>query len=210
MTQNNSNNLSKTAFLFSIIVAIVVGIFFLITGKTNSFQIINGNHSVLFDLFFRYITFLGDGTIWIPIVVYCFFYKRKYLSTVFLGFLISTLLTHFFKRIIFPDEFRPIVFLAKDFPIHIVKGVKMYRINSFPSGHTATAFTIAILLSSFTKNKATIFFFVFLAFLVGYSRVYLGQHFVTDIWFGICIGIISAFISVFYKKFYKVIVTEIK
>jgi membrane-associated phospholipid phosphatase len=41
-----------------------------------------------------------------------------------------------------------------------------------------------------------------LAFTVGYSRVYLSQHFVTDVCAGMTVGIITAFLSLLiYKKY---------
>jgi membrane-associated phospholipid phosphatase len=66
-------------------------------------------------------------------------------------------------------------------------------VNSFPSGHTSTAFTTALLLSFIVRKRFAVFFFPVIAFLVGYSRVYLAQHFVTDVLAGSVIGIISSY-----------------
>ncbi len=80
--------------------------------------------------------------------------------------------------------------------LHFVEGVHLNYVNSFPSGHTATAFALFLFLASLTKNKGLQLFYAIIACLVGYSRTYLSQHFVVDITFGAILGILSYFLSV--------------
>jgi len=42
------------------------------------------------------------------------------------------------------------------------------------------------------SNKAWGLFFLFLAVLVGYSRIYLGQHFLPDVTMGALLGTVTA------------------
>ncbi len=58
---------------------------------------------------------------------------------------------------------------------------------SFPSGHTMTAFSIALVLSYFyTGLEGTLFF---LAVSIGFSRIVLGMHFLSDVLAGMVLGI---------------------
>jgi undecaprenyl-diphosphatase len=58
--------------------------------------------------------------------------------------------------------------------------------SSFPSGHTLAFFTIVpMIIKKFPKLK-TIFWII--AILVGFSRIYLGVHYTSDVVAGAFIG----------------------
>ena len=192
------------AFFTAIIFALGTGILILVLGKHGAFQLINSNHNEFADQFFKYFTHYGDGLMWIPLALYCFFYRRKYFIAVVAGVLISSLLAQFLKRVVYPDELRPISYLSENFPVHIIDGVTMKRSHSFPSGHTTTAFAMALIMAYMVNNKIWSVIFPLFALMAGYSRVYLAQHFPTDIFAGMCIGIVSAILSlVIYRAFIK-------
>ena len=66
----------------------------------------------------------------------------------------------------------------------------MSRIHQCPETSTT-----ALLLSFIIRRKFAVFFIPLIAFLVGYSRVYMAQHFVTDVMAGSIIGIISSYMA---------------
>ena len=59
--------------------------------------------------------------------------------------------------------------------------------SSFPAGHAATAFAGATLLSYFAPRLTP--FFVVLAAAIGFSRIYVGVHYPTDVLAGAAIGV---------------------
>lgn len=202
MLQSTEYRHFRNAVLFSVGLALIVAVFILIYGKENSFLVINKYNSPQFDYVFRAWTYLGDGIIWVPLFLYVLFFKRDYFIAVLASLIICTALTHFLKRVIYPDEFRPIVVLGEK--VRVIQGYYMNREHSFPSGHTSTAFTLALLLSSIVKKDFWVYFFPIVAFFVGYSRVYLAQHFVTDVFAGMLVGIASSYLSLLiYERFRK-------
>ena len=204
MLQERPANNFGIAFILAILVAIATGIFILQYGKNESFQLINSNHNEIIDQFFKYFTHYGDGVMWAPLGLFCFFFRRKYFIAVIAGVLISTILAQFLKRIVYPDELRPISFLSETFPVHQIAGVEMRKIHSFPSGHTTTAFTMALIMAHMINKKFWSIILPLIALLAGYSRVYLAQHFPTDVFAGMCIGIVSAILSlIIYRAFIK-------
>ena len=204
MLQERPVNNFGIAFLLCLLFAIALGVVLLTLGKNETFQLINSNHHQFTDQFFKYFTHYGDGLMWAPLGLYCFFYRRKYFIAVVAGVLISTILAQLLKRVIYPDELRPISYLSETFPVHVVDGVTMRKAHSFPSGHTTTAFAIALIMAYIINRKFWSVLLPVLALLAGYSRVYLAQHFPTDILAGMCIGIFSAMISLLiYTQFIR-------
>ena len=72
------------------------------------------------------------------------------------------------------------------------------KMNSFPSGHTQAAFTMAALIL-FYVNRFSILVLL-LASLMGISRIFLSMHFPSDITFGAYLGFISPI--ALYKHFF--------
>lgn len=73
---------------------------------------------------------------------------------------------------------------AEDF--YAQYGIELSRDYCFPSGHTAVTFCAAAVLVIFYRAK--VIPAVFVALLIGFSRIYLCEHYVSDVAAGIIIG----------------------
>jgi membrane-associated phospholipid phosphatase len=163
--------------------------------------IVNGHHSAATDVFFKWVTYLGDGLFAVLVALVLLFYAYRWAALMALCFGLSALVAQFFKHVLFDDVVRPRRFFdGQGLPLHFVEGVEVYEFNSFPSGHTATAFALFCLLSIVTRSKAWGFAYVVLACLVGYSRVYLLQHFVIDTFAGSLVGVLTTLLLVHWLQ----------
>lgn len=190
--------------LYTLNLLLICSVFQQLLGNTQAFLIINQYHHTFFDHFFKYVTHLDDGLVWLVLAIVSFFYYRKKLPIVFVNFVISSLLAQTLKRLFFSSALRPIHLVQEGFQVHLVEGVKIYTHNSFPSGHTTSAFALAFTLLVLVKKKnAYKFLFVFLAFIVGLSRVYFAQHYPIDAIFSAFLGVASTYLSIYTLSLYK-------
>ena len=66
---------------------------------------------------------------------------------------------------------------------------------SFPSGHTGSAFALAVVIFMVMERKYGIIALA-LASLMGFSRLYVGIHYPSDVLGGIVLGVITSIIAV--------------
>ena len=73
---------------------------------------------------------------------------------------------------------------------------------SFASGHTAASFAAAGILMRFFPRPLAVITVIY-AFMVGFSRLYLGVHYTTDVIGGMLLGLISSLLIyyIYSKKF---------
>jgi membrane-associated phospholipid phosphatase len=148
----------------------------------------NRNQTAFLDVFFKYFTHFGDGIFVGAVVLIATIFKWK--NGLILGgtSLIVGLTTQFLKRIVF-DIDRPKLFF-QDIHLNVVEGVKLNSHFSFPSGHAAAAFAVFCLMAFLTKSNAMKIFCFAMALIVGFSRIYLAQHFFIDVYFGALIAVV--------------------
>ena len=186
-------------FLFMLIAVFVLSCY----SKAGGFILMNPYHSAILNQFFIPYTLVGDGFFIIGIAIILFFFKKRFLSLMVLSsFLLSGIIAQVLKYFIL--EARPAFYLEKTNYPYFIDGVTLHNFHSFPSGHTASAFALAAVLSFSVKNKNYSILFLLLAALVGYSRMYLGQHFMDDVFAGSVIGVLSSIICwIYLEKFFK-------
>ena len=193
------NILDQVLFFTVYFVFIICLIFVLILySKTESITISNGYWSYSQDIFFKYCTYIGDGWFAFFIVVLLGLYRLRYAIYAILCFSITALITQFLKKIIFYDLMRPKLVLWYEIHSpnwHLALDIEdLLKGNSFPSGHTTSAFSICCLVALLSKRKWVGLLMIFVAMLTGYSRVYLSQHFFVDIFWGSIIGCVGTLI----------------
>jgi len=189
--RNNRN------FFLALLFLITTGFLFLIlNGKASSFIALNSFHPFWLNVFFINYTFMGDGIFAIGLIAVMAFYfkKKKEAIALLYAFIFSELMVQFIKNLV--NAPRPRLFFEPGQYLYFVDQVSLANNSSFPSGHTATAFAIATVFIILIKNKKWQLPLLAAAVLVGYSRIYLAQHFLMDVLIGAVIGIASGLLAV--------------
>ena len=175
------------------------------------------SHTSLSDVFFKYYSSFAEWLLYILMLLpLCF---KRWRETLVFG--VAEGLTAAVVQIIKHtcNMPRPVTWFTEQFGnadmLPLVEGVKMNLQHSFPSGHTATFFaffTVAVFLLSESQEKreergdrgaGSVWQVVLgmacfvLAATGGYSRIYLSQHFATDVLVGSIIGTIMATVVVY-------------
>lgn len=169
--------------------------------KTNSeiFLFLNGLHNDIFDQFFKIATYLGDGLFYAFVIILLFFIRFGYALDFGLSAGLSSLFVQSGKRLFFADAKRPLAQLGSEL-VHIVEGVDVHMARSFPSGHSTSAMLVFFFLALIVKNKLLKVSLLILAFIGGYSRIYLSQHFFKDVYAGFAIAVLSVMVIAFLRN----------
>lgn len=163
--------------------------------------IVNGAHSPFFD---SVMWCISGRWIWIPfyvVLAYLLFrrmsWKRASICLVTIGLIIlaadqtcATLIRPEIGRLRPANLNNPLSSF-----VHVVNGYRGGRYG-FPSCHAANTFALAVFMSLVIRHKwFTVMMFSW-AFIVSYSRMYLGVHYFGDLFCGATIG--SLFAVLFY------------
>jgi len=168
----------------------------ILVSKENVYLWINQRHTSVFDSLFYHITRLPELAFVVFIITLGFLTKKKHLLTVVVSLFTCTLVILISKYFLFKEFDRPIVWLMnKGISFHQVPGISIHSNHSFPSGHTLAAFASLSLAGFFSGKWWAQLLFMFLAVLSGYSRMYVSQHYITDVYVGAMLGYFIVFIS---------------
>ncbi|MBW4890809.1 phosphatase PAP2 family protein [Mucilaginibacter sp. HMF5004] len=158
-----------------------------IYSKDVIYYTVNGWHFDFGDVLFDYATYLGDGLIVVLICLIALAYNYRKGFLLASSYLITSIVAQVIKRVM--NLPRPIHYFTDTSHMYLVKGVVMLNSLSFPSGHSTSAFSAAVVLTYLTPKKQYGLLFLLLAVMVGYSRMYLSQHFFEDVIGGSAIGV---------------------
>ncbi len=170
--------------------------------------LLNGLRKSPLNESFRAITYLGEAYAFVLIALIALAFRRyrAFGQVLAVGILLIPV-SYFTKD--FMAELRPLTLLQEQGrwdQVVIVPGVELASgKTSFPSGHTMTAFALYSLLALMLpyRFRKWAFFLAFTAILVGFSRVFLVQHFLVDIVAGAGIGLsLSAALWYVWGKFF--------
>lgn len=155
---------------------------------------LEGIRSGFLDGLFELITMLGEETLLIVLMAVIYFMydkdlaKRMFFITA-MSLSLNCIIKNFVKR-----------------PRPFTRGISCVREStatgySFPSGHTQTFATWSNAFAIKLKNKKLLCTALILSFLVGFSRMYLGAHYPSDVIVGLVIGLLFAYFgNMIYDK----------
>lgn len=136
------------------------------------------------DEFWVFITSLADkGWFWILLAVIMLFFKKTRIVGV--TALVALLFNHVMTNMLLKDLIgRPRPYMISPEIVTLIEPLSSY---SFPSGHTSSSFAAAFIIYRMLPKKAGIPALV-LAAMIGFSRMYVGVHYPTDVLGGIVVA----------------------
>lgn len=195
----------RVSFICHILLAIAVLPLVLLFNQTDSLRYINGHHSEFLDLTMYHITRLPELSMIVFTIILATFYERKIFLATVVAMTFCGLSIVVFKQFLFSDFERPLIWLTQQgISYHHVPGISLHSNGSFPSGHTMSAFCALALAGFISKNGFVQFLLFILACASAYSRVYVAQHYLMDVYAGALIGYFYALL------FYHICCTKLK
>ena len=192
----------NTAFLLPYFaLSTLAAVALLLNDKYNLQLALNQYNTPFFDRFFSFFTHLGEAYVVLAVLIVALCQNFKTGLQYACSYALGGILILSGKHLVFADFNRPLYYFENTDSYHFIEGVSMNMYHSFPSGHTQAGFTAFFFLCLMLKKPSLKFICFVFALLVAYSRVYLSQHFVSDILVGSLIAIASCIaVQIFFKR----------
>jgi membrane-associated phospholipid phosphatase len=173
-----------------VLFALLEGILLALVPKTEVTLWVNGHGNAALDQLFLSADHIGTSLFSITTVVLLRIGKSWSIALKAAACFFAVMaVTQFAKYVLFPGVPRPTLCFGPD-DLRLIEGVRQLRTESFPSGHTSASFALATFFALYWPNKRWHWLLALLAFAVSYARIYLAQHFITDVYAGMLIGVI--------------------
>ncbi|MBR5479887.1 MAG: phosphatase PAP2 family protein [Clostridia bacterium] len=145
---------------------------------------VNGTFPALLDKVMVFITSFGDaGALWIACGVIFLIFKKT--RTCGVAMLLSLAITFLISQLVIKE------IVGRPRPFVVVPGAELLvsipHGSSFPSSHAATSFAAAASIFCFNKIHGAVA--LALALIIGFTRIYLYVHFLSDVVVGAVLGI---------------------
>ena len=176
---------------------------------------LNSHHTGIQDTFFQYFSILAEGPLYVLALLPMLWKKFRLPLFFALCELSAGTILQVLKHII--SHPRPVSAFEEysDAVLPVVQGVDLHHSNSFPSGHASTFFvfcTCCVLLLAYRYGQRArqnsqescilpcVLALLLLAFAVlgAYSRIYLSQHFLSDVCVGSIIGVVTPLLMFYF------------
>ncbi len=212
--------MKRTLFVYIIaycaLLMVVFGLLF-VYPKLELHMLLNSHHTDLQDTFFKYYTMMAEGPLYALALLPLIWKKLKITIFYALCELSGGALLQILKHTITTERPASAFENYQNMILPMVDGVSLHHSNSFPSGHASTFFVFstccALLLAYQYKvrakkhiNRERILFSLIpllllsLAALGAYSRIYLSQHFLSDVCMGSIIGFITPCLIFYFGR----------
>ena len=201
---------------YFVLLVAILGLMYLYP-KPELHMLLNSHHSSLQDAFFKYYSLLAEWPLYALALLPLLWKKIKITAFFAMCELTGGAILQLLKHLISTDRPVSVFEHYHHLVLPLVQGVTMHHSNSFPSGHASTFFmfcTCCMIMLAFhysRKNKphnlrtqilfnTSLLLLLVMAAMGAYSRVYLSQHFLSDVCVGSIIGFTIPFLMFYLCK----------